>query len=312
LSLGLAQQAGVIVLFLLTLASVILFILKSARPGANWVELGNRIKAWWIMATVFLTAMSVSRKISIVFFAFLSFWALKEYFTILMTRRADHRAIFWAFMTVPIQYYWIVTQWYGMFLIFIPIYMFLFLPVRLVLTGEMQGFLAATSKIQWGIMAFVFGLGHIAYLLTLPQLPGTKVNGPSLVFFLVLMTEMCDVFQYIWGKTLGKHKILPLVSPKKTWEGFLGGLVTTMMLSDVFRFLTPFSIAGAVGVGAVIAIAGFCGDVVMSAVKRDAGVKDFGQLIPGHGGMLDRVDSLCFTAPLFFHIMAYFYYSSFL
>ncbi|MDD5108191.1 MAG: phosphatidate cytidylyltransferase [Candidatus Omnitrophica bacterium] len=309
LSLTLTQQGGIIVLFLLIPASAILYILKKIRPDTDWAELGNRIKAWWIMAVVFLTAMSVNRNISIVFFALLSFLALKEYFSIFKTRLVDQRAIFWAFLTIPIQYYWIVTQWYGMFLIFIPVYMFLFLPVRLVLVGEMQGFLAAASRIQWGIMAFVFGLGHIAYLLTLPQLSGIKVSGTSLVFFLVLMTELGDVSQYIWGKILGKHKILPLVSPKKTWEGFLGGVFSAMILGAVFRFLTPFSVASAIVIGAIIAIVGFCGDVVMSAVKRDAGVKDFGQLIPGHGGMLDRVDSLCFTAPVFFHIVVFFYYS---
>lgn len=311
-SLDLIQQGGIIVLLLLIPASVILFVLKITRPDSNWTELSDRIKAWWIMAAVFLIAMSLSRNISIIFFAFVSFWALKEYFSISKTRQADQRAILWAFLAIPAQYYWIATQWYGMFLIFIPVYMFLFFPVRLVLIGEMQGFLAAASRIQWGVMAFVFGLGHIAYLLTLPQLPATKVSGTSLVFFLVLITELGDVFQYIWGKSLGKHKILPLVSPKKTWEGFLGGVFSAMILGVVFRFLTPFSLFEAIGAGAIIAIVGFCGDVVMSAVKRDAGVKDFGQLIPGHGGILDRVDSLCFTAPVFFHIVAYFHYSHFL
>jgi len=309
LSLSLIQQGGTIVLTLLIPASIIIFVLRKTHPNTDWVELNNRIKAWWLMAGVFLTAMSVSRNISITFFAFMSFWALKEYFTILNTRQADQRAIFWAFLTIPIQYYWIGTHWYGMFLIFIPVYMFLFIPIRLVLIGEMQGFLVAASRIQWGIMAFVFGLGHIAYLLTLPQLSGTKVNGTSLVFFLVLMTELGDVSQYIWGKIFGKHKILPVVSPKKTWEGFLGGIFSAMILSVVFRFLTPFTVSSAIGIGGIIAIVGFCGDVVMSAVKRDAGIKDFGQLILGHGGMLDRVDSLCFTAPIFFHIVVFFYYA---
>jgi len=303
------QQAGIIIFLLLAVASLAYAVLKRMFSGKDWSELGSRIRAWWVMAAVFLTAMSVNRRLSFVFFASLSFWALKEYFTILVTRRADHRAIFWAFLTIPIQYYWIATQWYGMFLVFIPVYMFLFFPVRLVLEGEMPGFLAATSRIQWGIMAFVFGLGHIAYLSNLPPLPGTNVGGPALVLFLVLLTEMNDVFQYVWGKTLGRHKILPSVSPKKTWEGFLGGVFSTMVLGALLRFLTPFSLGRALGMGAVIALAGFCGDVVMSAVKRDAGVKDFGQLIPGHGGMLDRVDSLCFSAPIFFHIVAYYYYA---
>jgi phosphatidate cytidylyltransferase len=233
---------------------------------------------------------------------------LKEYVTILDTRRADHRALFWSFLIIPIQYYWVGIQWYGMFIIFIPVYMFLFLPMRLVLAKETAGFLASTSKIHWGLMAFVFGLSHLAYLLVMPQVPGSHANGQSLLLFLVILTELNDVFQYLWGKTLGRRKILPTVSPKKTWEGFLGGVLTTLALSLLLRFLTPFDVKAALLIGLVIAVSGFCGDVVMSAVKRDAGVKDFGGLIPGHGGMLDRVDSLCYTAPLFFHIVRYFYY----
>jgi phosphatidate cytidylyltransferase len=180
--------------------------------------------------------------------------------------------------------------------------------MRLVMAQDPSGFLSSSSKVQWGLMAFVFGLSHMAYLLVMPNVPGSSANGQSLLFFLVLLTELNDICQYIWGKTLGKRKILPTISPKKTWEGFLGGLLSTMVIGLVFRFLTPFDVPAAIGIAFVIAVAGFSGDVVMSAVKRDAGVKDFGALIPGHGGMLDRVDSLCYTAPLFFHIVRYFYY----
>lgn len=306
--LSATYQAGCIVLGLLVFATILVASIQRIRPGAVWTEVGQRIKSWWIMVAVFLAAVALNRTVSIIFFAFLSFWALKEYVTILDTRRADHRALFWAFLTIPIQYYWVGIQWYGMFIIFIPVYVFLFLPMRLVIAQEPAGFLSSSSKVQWGLMAFVFGLSHMAYLLIMPAVPGSASNGQSLLFFLVLLTELNDIFQYVWGKTLGRRKILPAISPKKTWEGFLGGLLTTLGLGLFFRFLTPFDIPAAIGISFAIAVAGFSGDVVMSAVKRDAGVKDFGALIPGHGGMLDRVDSLCYTAPLFFHIVRYFYY----
>ena len=260
------------------------------------------------MAGVFFGAIAVSNRISLVFFAFLSFWALKEYITLLKTRAADHRALVWVFLSVPIQYFWVGINWYGMAILFIPVYMFLFLPIRLVLARETAGFVASASQMQWGLMAFVFGLSHLALLLTLPAIADTSANGRTLLLFLVFVVEMSDVLQFVWGKTLGRHPILPTVSPNKTWEGFLGGIITTSLAALLIRFLTPFTPLETVGVALLLTVAGFFGGAVMSAVKRDFGVKDFGGLIPGHGGMLDRVDSLCYAAPIFFHYLRYFHY----
>ena len=239
----------------------------------------------------------------------MSFWAMKEYVTLLKTRPADHHALVFTFLAIPIQYLWIALNppWYGMFIIFIPVYMMLALPVRMVLSKETKGFIESASQIQWGLMIFVFGLSHMAYLLTFPTLGDGAANGRTLVLFLVFVVEMSDVLQYIWGKTLGRHKIIPTVSPNKTWEGFIGGIASAMLLSLAIRFLTPFSIRETLMVSFFITVAGFCGGAVMSAVKRDFGVKDFGSVIPGHGGMLDRVDSLCYAAPIFFHYVRYFY-----
>jgi phosphatidate cytidylyltransferase len=292
----------------LALSSLGVALLRRARPDKSFSELVARVKAWWIMAAVFFGAIIASDRISLVFFGFLSFWALKEYVTLLKTRPADHGALVWAFLSVPLQYLWVGMNWYGMFIIFIHVYMFLMLPVRLVLARETAGFVASASQIQWGLMGFVFGLSHLAMLLTLPPLSGSSANGRTLLLFLVFVVEMSDVFQFVWGKTLGRHKILPTVSPNKTWEGFLGGVVTTSLASLLVRFLTPFSPLESMGVALLLTVAGFFGGAVMSAVKRDFGVKDFGQLIPGHGGMLDRVDSLCYAGPVFFHFLRYFYY----
>jgi phosphatidate cytidylyltransferase len=302
-------QMGLLVLGVLVVASVAVALLQRRRPEKDFSELSARVRAWWIMAAVFFGAIVVSNQISLVFFALLSFWAMKEYVTLLKTRPADHHALVLTFLAVPIQYLWIALDppWYGMFIIFIPVYMLLSLPVRMVLAKETKGFVESASQIQWGLMIFVFGLSHMAFLLTLPTIGETTANGRTLVLFLVFVVEMSDVLQYIWGKTMGRHKIIPTVSPNKTWEGFVGGIASAMLLSLAIRFLTPFSIGETLMVSLFITVAGFFGGAVMSAVKRDFGVKDFGSVIPGHGGMLDRVDSLCYAAPIFFHYVRYFH-----
>lgn len=303
-------RMGAVILALLVVASVSIVVLRRVWPHKNLGELTARVQSWWWMAAVFFGAVAFTTGISLILFTFLSFWALKEYVTLLKTRPADHMALAFCFLAIPIQYYWAAIQWYGMFIIFIPVLMFLILPLRLVLSQETAGFVASASQIQWGLMAFVFGLSHLAFLLLLPS-PRTStagVNGRTLVLFLAFVVEMSDVLQYIWGKTLGRHKILPGVSPNKTWEGFLGGIASATLLSLAIRFLTPFSTRETVLVSLIITIAGFAGGAVMSAVKRDFGVKDFGGLIPGHGGMLDRVDSLCYAAPAFFHYLWRYHY----
>ncbi len=305
--IGPVWTMALLILGLLVLSTLVVALLRRARPSTDWGELAHRVRSWWVMAAVFFAAVAVSKLVSIVFFACLSFWALKEYLTLLKTRPADHRALVLTFLAVPVQYYWVADQWYGMFVLFIPVYMFLALPLELVLARETSGFLASAAQIHWGLMAFVFGLSHLAFLVTLPAV-GEQASGRSLLLFLVFTVELSDVLQYVWGKTLGRHKIIPAVSPNKTWEGFLGGVLSTVAASLAIRFLTPFSVPACLGIALLVTVAGFFGGAVMSAIKRDFGVKDFGALIPGHGGMLDRVDSLCYAAPLFFHVVRYSYY----
>jgi phosphatidate cytidylyltransferase len=246
--------------------------------------------------------------VAMFFFAFLSYLALKEYFTLIPTRRTDRRVIFYAYLSIIPQFYFAGSEWYGMFIIWIPVYMFLLLPFRQVLIGENEGFLENTSRVQWGLMMFVFGLSHLAYMMTLTPVNENDVGGKELVLYLVLLTELNDILQYLWGKSIGKTKIVPKVSPNKTVEGFLGAFATVSALAVAFSFLTPFTWIQALLAGMLISGAGFIGDVVISMVKRDIGVKDSGNMLPGHGGILDRVDSLIYTTPLFFHYVYYLYY----
>lgn len=272
-------------------------------------ELRQRVRSWWLIVALCSLALTFNRVAALLFFGLVSFLALKEYLTLIPTRQADRRVLFWAYLSIPVQYYWIGIEWYGMFIIFIPVYLFLLLPVAMVLSGETQGYLRAAGTLHWGLMSMVFSLSHLAYLLVLPQGEYPLVNGPGLVLFLLLLTELNDVAQYCWGKLLGRHKISPAVSPNKTVEGFVGGVVTTVLLSMALApWLTPFSTLDALLAGALIAVAGFFGDLSLSALKRDLGIKDSGNLLPGHGGILDRVDSLTYTAPLFFHFARYFYF----
>ena len=294
---------------ILVVASVWVMMLRWRAPEKDGTELVQRIRSWWLIVSIFTLVIIMSRNVSVAFFAFVSFLALKEYLSIVPTRRADRRVLFWAYLSILVQYYWVAQAWYGMFIIFIPVYVFLLLPMRMVIIGETKEFLRAAGTLHWGIMTLVFGISHIAYLLVLPEAKNPAGGGAGLVLFLIFHTEFNDVAQYIWGKTLGRNKIIPMVSPSKTWEGFLGGVATTTVLSVLLSsWLTPMSYQVALMAGLLISAAGFIGDVTISALKRDIGLKDSGSMLPGHGGILDRIDSLTYTAPLFFHFIYYIYY----
>ncbi|MBK8158603.1 MAG: phosphatidate cytidylyltransferase [Rhodospirillaceae bacterium] len=272
-------------------------------------ELWLRTRTWWVIILLLGVSIALPSWVPIALFGLISFLAFKEFVTLIPTRRADHRVLLWAYLSIPLQYYWVSIGWYGMFIIFIPVYIFLALPLRMVLAGETQGFIKAAGTVHWGLMIAVFSLSHAAFLLALPNEGNPIAGGDGLLLYLLLLTEINDVGQYCSGKLLGKHKVVPKVSPNKTVEGLVGGvIITTLVAMLAAPYLTPLSWYEAGAIGFVLALAGFAGDVTISAVKRDLKLKDSGSLLPGHGGVLDRVDSLTFTAPLFFHIIYFLYY----
>ena len=295
------------VLALLTVASVIGAVLKvrvQSENGRRVVDnLNARIHAWWIMCVIFGTAVVVGRTASFVLFAMISFFALREFITLTPTRRADHRALFWSFFVIlPLHYWTLADHWYGLFVILIPVYAFLFIPVRNALAGDTEHFLERTAKTQWGLMISVYCVSHAPALLIL-NVPGIPDGSARLLFFLVCIAQLSDVLQYVWGKLCGRHPIAPKLSPNKTIEGLVGGGLSAIAVGAALWWSTPFTPWQAAGLAAVIVAMGFFGGLVMSAIKRDRGVKDYGELIPGHGGVLDRIDSLCFAAPVFFHLV---------
>lgn len=275
-------------------------------------NMNARTRAWWVMSAIFALSIAVGRVGSVVLFATTSLLALREFVTLTPTRRGDHRALFQAFFVVlPLQYWLVATQWYGLFTILIPVYAFLLLPARAAIAGETERFLERTAKIQWGLMLCVYCVSHVPALLMLPLAGRGAAAGAGgnakLIFFLVCVDQMSDVLQYVFGKLLGRRKIAPSVSPNKTWEGFVGGVASATLIGTGLWWITPFPPLVAAGMSMAITLMGFFGGLVMSAIKRDRGVKDFGTLIEGHGGILDRIDSLCFAAPVFFHLTRYFF-----
>ena len=282
---------------------------RAGGPGGNAAvdNLRARIDAWWVMVAVLGAALLMGAGAVTVLFAIISLACLREFVTLTDTRRADHWALAGAFFLVlPAHYALIWTGWYGLWSIFIPVYAFLLMPVTAVFGGDTRRFFPRVAGVQWGLMVCVFCLGHVPALMWL-DIDGFDGRGALLVAFLVIVVQGSDVMQYVWGKLLGRRLIAARVSPSKTVEGFVGGVLTAMVLGAALSFLTPFSALQAAGMALVAILMGFFGGLVMSAIKRDKGVKDWGHLIAGHGGFLDRLDSLIFAAPVFFHLTRYFW-----
>lgn len=296
---------------ILVIASLIGAILaRRCRGGAAAQTVANlnaRIRSWWVMAAVFSATILLGSVFTTLLFALLSFFAMREFITLNRTERADHEILFWAFFVIlPLHYFLVGIHWYGLFAIFIPVYAFIFIPFRRVLTGETKAFLQSTARIQWALLICVYAVSHMPMLLALP-IAGYEGKNANLLFFFVLTVQLSDVLQYVWGKTCGKHPVAPRVSPHKTREGTIGGIATTVLVSTCLWWATPFNPWQAAAMALLICLAGFFGGLVLSAIKRDLGAKDWGGTIAGHGGFLDRIDSLCFAAPLFFHFTAFFF-----
>ena len=304
-----AVGAGAIgFLALATLVGLVLARHAETPAGRDTVaNLNARIRSWWGIVAVFGAAILFGSLVTLALFAVLSFLAFREFISLTPTRPGDHRSLFLAFfIVVPLQYWLIGIHWYGLFSIFIPVYVFLLLPALSAVAGDTTDFLARNAKLQWGLMLSVFAISHAPALLLL-DLPGYQFPNALLLLYLIVVVQLSDVFQYVFGKLFGHTKLSPAVSPSKTLEGLLGGGVTAVLIGAALAGMTPFSPLQAAGMSAVIVIGGFFGGFVLSAIKRDLGVKDWGRMIEGHGGILDRMDSVSFASPLFFHLTRYWF-----
>ena len=312
----LAIDAGLLTLLgtvfaLLVVASIAGWVLgrvmTSEAGRATTANVNARIRAWWVMAGVFAATLAGGFTWSILLFGFVSFLALREFVSMVPTHHGDHRPLVWSFVVVlPLQYALVWVGWYGLFSILIPVYVSIFLAVRAAIGGDTQRFLERAAITQWAVTICVYFVSCVPALLTL-RIPGFEGQNARLLFFLVFVVQLSDVLQYVWGKAIGRRPLAPSISPNKTWEGLVGGLICATAAGTALWWATPFTVFQAAALAWTIAVMGCAGGLIMSAIKRDRGVKDYGTLIPGHGGILDRIDSLCFAAPVFFHLTRYFF-----
>lgn len=309
----------------LVLATVVAEMMyrRTASEGlqATLLNVRQRIFAWWIMVAVLVGSLALGETAVVLLFLALSLLALREFANLLPPGERDRRVLSWIMVVLAPLHFWFVWEhWYGMFAIFIPVYAFLFLPVLLALSGRTESFLHRAALSQWGLMVCVYALSYLPAVLQLPvaihegraaadgsAVGSGGVEAGALLLFLAVVVQGSDVLQYLWGKTVGRHRIAPTVSPNKTWEGFVGGVLSATALGAALWWLTPFTPWQAGVLALVSCLLGFVGGLVMSSLKRDRGIKDFGALIPGHGGILDRMDSLVFAAPVFFHLTRFFF-----
>lgn len=270
-------------------------------------NLNDRIRAWWLMVLALALAFLGGRVGVIVLFAICAFAALREFMTLTNAGRADYRSLIVAFFIVlPMQFYLVWIGWYGLFAIFIPVWVFLLLPIVSVLAGETRNYLVRIAEMQWALMICVFCVSHVPALLDL-RIPGYGDRNVLLIAWLVIVVQLSDVLQYVWGKLIGRRKLAPRLSPSKTVEGLAGGALSASLIGTALWWMTPFRPGQALAMSLMVTALGFAGGLVMSAIKRDKGVKDWGHTIAGHGGFIDRLDSVVFAAPIFFHVTRYFW-----
>jgi phosphatidate cytidylyltransferase len=299
------------ILALLVVASSVGWLLarraKTDSGRATVENLVARVNAWWVMVILLAIAFALGKTATIVLFGFVSFFALREFITLTPTRQSDYLPLLLAFFVLlPAQYLLVGYDQYGTFAVFIPVFGFLFMPAVATFAGDTQDFLERSAKIQWASMITVYCISYAPALLLL-KIPGYEGSSALLLFYLLLVVQLSDVLQYVFGKLFGKTKLAPRVSPSKTVEGLVGGGISTTLIGGSLYWITPFTFLQALAISFVIVVMGVLGGLTLSAMKRGLGAKDWGVMIEGHGGMLDRMDSVSFAAPVFFHIVRFFY-----
>lgn len=319
-----------VIITTLGIATIVGEVLSRREPmgieSALIARFKHKVRVWWMMLAIFVFGFVLHRVGVVVLFGFVSFWALREFITMTPTRRGDHRTLFWVFFIfTPLQYIliglgssppsWITTDpnrdFYDFYSIMIPVYASLFIPARAAIAGDYKRFLERSAKIQSGLLICVYSLSYAPALLDLDLVQTGKIpwsgSNVSLLVFFVLIAQLASVFERAWGKLAGRKVIAEKINASRTWEGFLGSMVTTGLVAAALSWATPFHPWEAWILGAVVTVMACAGTMTMSAIKRDRGVTDTGTLVQGHAGLLDQIDTICFAAPVFYHLTRFFW-----
>lgn len=287
-----------------------LMVVRHSDPDLRSKRLGS-LRVWWTLAILLSIAVIAGRPGAALILALAGILGLKEFLQLLGTRRIGRLALIAAFCSVPLQYALITSHLDDTARTLLPVLLLLSISTARLLRGGTRDYIRVTAGTFWAVMLLVFCLSHAALLFFADATTQPLVGEAGWFLYVVIITEMDDIAQALVGRRLGRHKITPRISPNKTWEGFLGGVITSVVLSLLLApWLTTFPSLltwqgwlTSAAAGLLIVVAAFLGDINMSAIKRDAGVKDGSTLLPGMGGIIDRVDSLTFTAPAFYYFV---------
>ncbi|MDD5030225.1 MAG: phosphatidate cytidylyltransferase [Rhodoferax sp.] len=320
-----SQQIGalfVIVFGLLLMAGVALFLRSmrehedpqlAQRHSDEIDNLTKLLKTSWLLIFVFWLAWLAGDIARLVLFGLGSFFALREFLTLSPTRQGDHRSLVLAFFVIlPVQYWLVGTQQFNLFTVFIPVFVFVAIPVVSALANDPTHFLERNAKLQWGIMVCIYGMSHVPALLLLKFANYDQKNA-FLVFFLVLVVQSCMVTQHLVARRLmqlGKAPAAGKISQSFSWRAWWAGMATGSLLGALLAGITPFVPGQAFALSFIACAAGSLGHLVMKALKRDRGIpiwRGQGRAVTGAGGMLDRIDALCFAAPVFFHSVRWYF-----
>lgn len=294
---------------LLLIATVSLAIAYKLKPGDLTKNLIERTYSWWLILAFYVVCMGVHQSLIFVGLALVSFIAHREMVSHLVIPQQLRRVVLWSYLVIPFQYYLARLGHLIPFLLFIPVVTLFLLSLRTIIEDEAQDSLSVLSKLQWSLMVTTFNISHIAYLSVLPAIPGQEREYHTLIFFLIFVGQTNDIFQYIFGKLFGRFKISPNISPNKTVAGFLGGIAGSLFLGHSFSGIMPLSYVQVLILSGTISVTGFLGDLNISAIKRSLKIKNMSNFIPGHGGVLDRIDSLIFSSVVYFYMIYFWVYA---
>lgn len=297
-----------IFLGVLVSCSLIFGVFHKVKPSSLTFNLVQRTNSWWVIYILFIIFIGVSRELIYIGFALISFISHREMVSNINLPLTSRRTVFWSYLAIPIHYYFAYSGNLILFLTFLPVATLFLLSLRTIIEDEPEKSLQVFAGLHWSLMMTTFTISHVAYLASMPPVPGHENGYYSLFFFLIFLTSTNDIFQYIAGKVFGKKKISPKISPNKTYAGFFGGIIGSAGLGYAFSSSMPLAQSQCIVLAVVISITGFIGDLNISAIKRYLNVKDMSNFIPGHGGILDRIDSLTFSSIAYFYLVYYWIY----
>lgn len=297
---------------LFTFLGISYFLKKNNKISEKaYKELLNRTVSWIFMVVILSVFFFFGSTGTTIIFMLISFFVFREFISLAPVNWKDYWVLIVSFyIVIPAQYYLVWDNYYGFFSILIPVYVFGIIPALTALLGQTKDFLQRVALIQWGQFIAIYNISYIPALFMLDNMHiGHKetIHSLNLIVYLLIIVQFSDIAQFICGKLFGKHRIAPEISPNKTVEGLIGGGLCAILLGVILRGLTPFSLSSSIVISALLVLAGFLGGLSLSGVKRSLHAKDWGYSIPGHGGFMDRMDSLTFSAPIFFHVVRYFY-----